>query len=125
VKRGALKQRIEKSGRSYEDLEKDRDRVFRRQPNAQQRPQHQGWKPQCPHCGSYKTGGMGIFGGDTTLWIIHIILTILTGGIWIVFIVLYYLIKPWLGPKPLSLPEEHKYRCRACGFQWTQPSNYY
>jgi len=80
---------------------------------------HVGWKPQCPHCGSYKTGGKGLTAGG---WIFHIVMTLLTSGIWLVLVLLYYvvveLIEMGMGKKDALAHPVNTCRCRNCGYIW-------
>jgi predicted RNA-binding Zn-ribbon protein involved in translation (DUF1610 family) len=63
-------------------------------------------KLQCPNCKGYKISTSGL----TVGWIIaHIVLTILTSGLWLVGVFIYILV----ARKP-----QGKYRCKTCGFEW-------
>ena len=63
-------------------------------------------KLQCPNCKGYKISTNGLTAG----WIIaHIVLTIITAGLWLVGVFIYILV----ARKP-----QGKYRCQTCGYEW-------
>jgi DNA-directed RNA polymerase subunit RPC12/RpoP len=113
TKRGELKRRVDHS-RTGNMADKEEYQAGQRSTKSPIRePGHQGWNPQCPHCSSFKTGGMGLFGGSIWAWVINIVLIIATSGIWLIAIFIWY-IATTIGKDSKTI----EYRCRECGYIW-------
>jgi len=62
---------------------------------------------RCPKCQSYKV--TDTCGTIVITIIIHLVLTLITSGIWLFVILIYYLLKP---AKP------GRFECKSCGYAW-------
>jgi hypothetical protein len=70
---------------------------------------------QCPNCGGYKISEEDNK-GCASQFLFHIILTIITTGIWIIVWLIIAAVESF---KRKPDPTIHRYTCQLCGYAWT------
>lgn len=74
---------------------------------------------QCPMCASFKIGGEGPLGMGPWGWLVHLVLLIITGGIWIFIYLIGALCLKFLEDPDVTTSS---LVCGGCGYRWTETS---